>query len=125
PANNQANSTARTWADNGNYVPDCDLRNPAANGECGPWSDLTFGQVRAGSTRRVADALGGYNLQDYNWQAAVQVQHALPPHAPVNAGYFRTWYGNFLVTDNQATAVTDYDQFCVTAPSDQRLPGGG
>src|SRR6267142_615544 len=28
PANNQATSTTRTWNDaNGNYVPDCDLRN--------------------------------------------------------------------------------------------------
>ncbi len=125
PANNQANSTTRTWNDNGNYVPDCDLRNPLANGECGPWSDLTFGQIRAGSTRRAADALGGYNLQDYNWQLAAQVQHQLRPNVALNAGYFRTWYGNFLVTDNQATAVSDYDPFCVTAPTDSRLPGGG
>ena len=126
PANNQATSTTRTWNDiNGNYVPDCDLRSSAANGECGPWSDLTFGQIRAGSTRRVADALGGYNLQDFNWQAAVQVQHELRPNVALNAGYFRTWYGNFLVTDNQATAVSDYDPYCITVPTDQRLPGGG
>ena len=126
PANNQATSTTRTWGDaNGNYVPDCDLRSPVANGECGGWSDLTFGQIRAGSTRRVADALGGYNLQDFNWQAAVQLQHELRPNVALNAGYFRTWYGNFLVTDNQATAVGDYDPYCVTVPTDQRLPGGG
>jgi len=126
PANNQATSTTRTWNDaNGNYVPDCDLRSSGANGECGGWSDLTFGQIRAGSTHRVADALGGYNRQDYNWQAAVQVQRELRPNVALNAGYFRTWYGNFLVTDNQATAVSDFDPFCVTAPTDQRLPGGG
>jgi hypothetical protein len=126
PANNQATSTTRTWGDaNGNYVPDCDLRNSLPNGECGPWSDLTFGQIRAGSTRRVADALGGYNLQDFDWQAAVQVQHELRPNVALNAGYFRTWYGNFLVTDNQATAVSDYDPYCITVPTDQRLPGGG
>ena len=126
PANNQANSTVRTWNDvNGNYVPDCDLRNSSPNGECGGWSDLTFGQIRGASTRRVADALGGYNLQDYNWQLAAQVQHELRPNVALNVGYFRTWYGNFLVTDNQATAVSDYDPFCVTVPTDQRLPGGG
>ncbi|HEY3159394.1 MAG TPA: carboxypeptidase regulatory-like domain-containing protein [Vicinamibacterales bacterium] len=126
PANNQANSTTRTWNDgNGNYVPDCDLRNSLPNGECGGWSDLTFGQIRAGSTRRAADALGGYNLQDFNWQAAVQLQHELRPNVALNAGYFRTWYGNFLVTDNQATSVADYDPFCITAPKDERLPDGG
>ena len=91
PANNQANSTTRTWNDtlfgagdarSGNYVPDCDLRNSGTNGECGGWSDLTFGQIRAGSTRRATDALGGFNRQDYNWQLAAQVQHQLAaePH---------------------------------------------
>ncbi len=126
PANNQATSTTRTWSDaNGNYVPDCDLRSPVANSECGPWSDLSFGQIRGGSTRRASDALGGFDRQDYNRQASVLLQHELRPNVAVNAGYFRTWYGNFLVTDNQATAVADYDPFCITVPTDQRLPGGG
>jgi len=126
PANNQANSTVRTWNDvNGNYVPDCDLRSSATNGECGPWSDLSFGQIRAGSTRRVADALGGVNLQDYNWQLGAQVQHQLRPNVALNVGYFRTWYGNFLVTDNQGITASDFDPYCVTVPSDSRLPGGG
>jgi hypothetical protein len=125
PANNQANSTTRTWTDNGNYVPDCDLRNPLLNGECGQWSDLSFGQIRAGSTRRATDALGGFNRQDHNWQASVLLQHELRPNVALNAGYFRTWYDNFLVTDNQATTVADYDPFCITVPTDQRLPGGG
>jgi carboxypeptidase family protein len=126
PANNQATSTFRTWTDtNGNYVPDCDLRNSSLNGECGGWSDLSFGQVRAGSTRRAADALGGFNLQDYNWQTSVLLQHELRPNVALNTGYFRTWYGNFLVTDNQATPVADYDPFCITVPTDQRLPGSG
>ncbi len=40
-------------------------------------------------------------------------------------GYFRRWYGNFRVTDNLDVAPADYDPFCVTAPSDSRLPGGG
>jgi hypothetical protein len=126
PANNQANSTTRTWNDaNSNYVPDCDLRNAVANGECGPWSDLSFGQVRAGNTRRAADALGGFNRQDYNWQGSLLLQHELRPNVALNVGYFRTWYGNFLVTENQALTTADYDPFCVTVPTDRRLPGGG
>ena len=28
-------------------------------------------------------------------------------------------------TDNEAVSPTDYDQFCVTAPTDKRLPNGG
>src|SRR5258705_1702105 len=43
----------------------------------------------------------------------------------VNAGYFRTWYGNFFVTDNQLVGPEDYDNFCITAPNDPRLPSPG
>jgi carboxypeptidase family protein len=126
PANNQASNTARTWNDaNRNYVPDCDLRNPVADGECGAWSDLTFGQIRAGNTRRAQDALGGFNGQEHNWQGSVSLQHELRPNVALNVGYFRTWYGGFLMTDNQALTAADYDPFCITVPGDSRLSGGG
>ena len=37
----------RTWTDaNHNFQPDCVLMNPAANGECGPWSSNGFGRWR-------------------------------------------------------------------------------
>ena len=57
PAANMSLSTTRSWNDaNSNYVPDCDLRNPAAQGECGPWSDLGFGKEREVTTRYADDA---------------------------------------------------------------------
>jgi hypothetical protein len=43
----------------------------------------------------------------------------------VNAGYFRRWYGNQTVTDNQLVVPEDFSPFCVTLPSDSRLPEGG
>ncbi len=126
PAGNQAASTARTWSDaNRNYVPDCDLRSPVANGECGPWSDLTFGQIRGGNTRRADDAREGFNLQEGNWQVSTSVQQELRPNLALNVGYFRTWHRGLLATDNQAVTAADYDPFCITAPRDPRLPGGG
>jgi hypothetical protein len=43
----------------------------------------------------------------------------------LNVGYFRTWFGNFWVTDNLAVTPRDFDPFCITAPVDSRLPGSG
>ncbi len=126
PANNQAASTTRNWNDvNGNFVPDCDLRSSAVNGECGAWSELSFGQIRAGNLRYADDALRGFNLEPYNWQAAVSVQHQLRPGTALNVGYYRTWYGGFLATDNQSVTPANYDPYCITAPTDGRLPNSG
>ena len=125
PASSLAVSTTRNWNDiNGNYVPDCDLLNSATNGECGPWTNLNFGKVVA-STHNATDALEGFNRAFYNWQGSVSVQHELRQGFGLNVGYFRTWYGNFLATDNQATPSANYDPYCITAPVDSRLPGGG
>jgi carboxypeptidase family protein len=136
PAANQAASATRTWDDNtfpagdprrGNYVPDCVLGTsvPGANGECGPLSDQTFGQVRAGNTRFADDAMTGFNKQFHNWQGSVSVQQELRQGMALNVGYFRTWYGGFLVTDNLAVTPADFDPLCLTLPVNARLPGSG
>ena len=126
-------TTNRAWNDtafgvgdprSGNFVPDCELLNPVANGECGAWSDQNFGRPRA-STRNAADSLEGFNKQFYNWQGSVSFQHELTQGLALNVGYFRTWYGGYLVMNNQAVPADGYDSFCITAPRDSRLPGGG
>ena len=43
----------------------------------------------------------------------------------LNVGYFRTWYGGFLATDNLAVTPADYDPYCIKAPVDSRLPTSG
>ena len=105
-------------------MPNCDLTNPNANGECGAWSDRTFGQLRAG-TRFADDALGGFNKQFANWQGSVSIQQQLRQGMALNVGYFRTWYRNFLVTKNAAVTPADFDSYCLTVPSDSRLSNSG
>lgn len=45
----------------------------------------------------------------------------------LGVGYFRTVWGGFNAAQNTALAAgtVDFDPFCVTAPLDSRLPGGG
>lgn len=121
PANAIVLGATRTWTDtNRNFVPDCDLFSNVANGECGALSDRAFGTVR--TTRRYDPALlEGFGLRDYTWQGSASVQHELRRGLSLNVGYFRTWFGNFTTTDNQAVTPADYDTYCITAPSDPRL----
>ena len=125
PANAIVGSATRTWSDaNLNYVPDCDLTTTTANGECGALSANGFGTVRIG-TRYASDVTEGFGVRPYNWQAAASIQQELRPGMALMAGYFRRWYGNFSVTQNLAVTAADLTPYCITAPLDPRLPGGG
>ena len=107
-------SATRTWTDNGDYIPQ--------ESELGPLSDTAFGQVRQATTRYADDVVRGFGVRPYNWQTSFQVQHELMPGLAVNVGYFRTWFGNFTVTDNLAIAPGDFSPYCITAPSNSHLP---
>jgi len=126
PLNTVVNTASRAWTDaDGNYVPNCDLLNPDANGECGAVSDRNFGSPSRVSTTYDESFLHGYGKRYYDWETSAGIQHELWAGVSVNATYFRRWYGNFRITDNRAVAPSDYDPFCITAPVDARLPGGG
>jgi len=120
---NQAN---RSWTDaNRNYVPDCDLNNFAANGECGAMDNNNFGGANPNAGTWDPRVLSGFGTRDYLWDVAVEAQHELTPGMSVSIGYNRNWYGNLRVTDNTEVTPADYDTYCITAPVDPRLPGGG
>ena len=69
--------------------------------------------------------LTGFGNRGYDWQGSISVQQELRAGMAVNVGYFRTWFGNFTAIDNLLVTPADYDQYCVMAPTDARLPGGG
>ena len=120
-----ATSTTRSWNDaDRDFVPDCDLLNPATNGECGPYSNQNFGKNVY--SRTIDDLVrSGWGVRPYNWEFSASIQRELLPGLGINFGAFRRWYGNHFTTDNRATAPSDYDAFTLTAPSDPRLPNGG
>jgi hypothetical protein len=114
-------SATRTWTDvNGNFVPDCDLYNSAANGECGALNSTTFGKPIA-TTTFSPEVINGWGKRDYTWQGSIGVQQELRPKFGVNVTYFRTTFGNITVLDNLAVTPTDFSPYCITAPTDSRL----
>lgn len=110
-------NATRTWNDaNNDYIPQ--------DSELGPLSNNLFGTVLV-NTRYADDVLRGWGVSPYNWSASASVQHELRPGFGLTFGYFRRAYGNFRVTDNLKVGPEDFDPYCITAPLNPRLPGGG
>ena len=125
PITTSVNTVNRTWGDaNGNFAPDCDLRDPLANGECGQNDNLNFGGLNV-TTSYADDVLRGYGARNASWDFAAEVQHELRPGVSLTGGYYRNWASNFRVTDNLLVTPGDFSPYCITAPRDSRLPGGG
>jgi len=133
PITTSVNTATRSWNDaNGNYVPDCNLGNLAANGECGALDNQNFGKNNPSAVRWSDDVREGWGVRDHNWEFGTEVQHELTRGLSVNGGYYYNTGGYYRntdsvqrVTDNLAVGPEDFDNFCVTAPKDPRLPDGG
>ena len=111
-------SATRTWTDaNRDFIPQAS--------ELGPLSNASFGNPRAATLAVDRDVTFGFGHRDYTWQGSASIQHELRPGLAVNVGYFRTWYGNLTFIDNRLVTPADFDPYCITAPVDTRLPGGG
>jgi hypothetical protein len=66
------------------------------------------------------------NLErEYNWEYNASVQHELFPRISIAGGYHRRTFGNLAVIDNQNLSPSDWTQFTIMAPADDRLPGSG
>jgi hypothetical protein len=141
PIATSVNQVTRQWTDiNGNYIPDCDLGNFAENGECLQISNLNFGRNNPLATRYDEDLVRGFGRRDYLWDFIAEVQHQLGSRTSITVGYNHNWTDNPSalfnpaaiipnwetgVTDNLAVAPADFDHYCIAAPVDSRLPGGG
>ena len=106
----------RSWFDpNGDRI--------AQDEELGPIDNRNFAVVTPVAIN-VDDAIReGWGVRMYNWEFAGGVQHQLLDGLSVEAQYTRRSFGNFAVNDNLLVGPGDYDEFCVTAPTDARLGG--
>jgi hypothetical protein len=127
--------SSRGWTDgNGNFVVDCDLSNPAAQNNLATGGDscvalggnnLNFGNANPNTTTIDPDILGGWGVRPYDWQFGTSVQQQILSRLSVELSYNRRWWGNFFVTDNLLTTASDYEQYSLTIPQHDNLPGGG
>jgi hypothetical protein len=132
PTSRLSLTASREWTDgNSNFVPDCNLLNPAAQdlrasgGDlCGVNTNTNFGTQVFQSTLDPT-LLSGWGVRSGDWQFGVSVQQEVLPRVAVEFGYQRRWLVNFLSTDNRARGPEDHNSFGINIPLDPRLPGGG
>src|SRR5262249_7792537 len=92
-----AYTAQRSWtpklasSDPNYYVPQCDLNNPAANGDCGALDNALFGQLRPSSAID-PDTYTGWGHRPWNQEFSVSIQQELMPRVSADFGYFRRWY---------------------------------
>ena len=126
-------STARNWTDsNGNFFPDCDLKNGAAQnltatgGDiCGAFNTPSVGTYVPSQSVIDPNFTQGWFKRGYNWRATATVEQQLTNNLAVAATYARAIYGNFQVTDNLNLSPADFDPYCITLPADPRLSRSG
>ncbi|MEP7308004.1 MAG: carboxypeptidase regulatory-like domain-containing protein [Acidobacteriota bacterium] len=132
PAVTFQQTTNRSWTDgNRNFIPDCDLMNPAAQNNtasggdsCGAWSNSNFGNPFV-TVRVNPEVQHGWGIRPDDWQFGVAVQQQILPRVALDVSYNRRWWSNFFFTDNLALGTQDFDQVTIAAPSNPNLPNGG
>jgi hypothetical protein len=124
----------RSWIDNnGNFIPDCDLSNPAAQGPglpgnlnqidtCGAAPQTLYANQPLVQQAGDDQARFGWGKRPYSWEFSVSGQHELSKGVSVYGGYFRRWFGNFLVTDDLTKAASDYESFSISPGQIQAPP---
>jgi len=136
-------SVTRTWQDDdADFVPDCDLTIPTAQGTqtapggaadgvdfCGAISNPLFGSNQFVGANFDPGVASGWGKRPSDWSFSVSVQQEIFPRASVEVGYHRRAFTMFTtggtVTDNLNLGPADLTPFTLTAPVDARLPNGG
>jgi hypothetical protein len=117
PINTSVNTATRAWIDaNNDGIPQLS--------ELGPLSNNAFGQVNI-ATRYDPETIHGFDRRRNNWEVSTTISHELMSRVSAEVSYFRRAQGHFTTTDNLDVAPGDFQQYCVTAPKDPRLPNGG
>ncbi|HXG87543.1 MAG TPA: carboxypeptidase regulatory-like domain-containing protein [Vicinamibacterales bacterium] len=115
----------RVWRDlDGNGLPLDGNGNIQFNELTNSAATPTFGR-NVSTTSYDPAVLNGWGARGYNLEYTVAAQHQVANRVSVSGGYYRRTFGNATFTDDLRYDANSYDSFCITAPVDPRLPGGG
>jgi hypothetical protein len=131
-ANNPMGAIARTatttWTDLDSNQSIYDSTGALQRTELAPFTSTTFGTAVI-TTRYDEDVLRGWFKRGYTYETNVGIDHQILPRLSASATYYHRQQGNQTVTDNLNTTGepgVDYTgPFCLRAPSDPLIPGGG
>ena len=120
----------RGWTDSdGDKVVDCDLLNPALNGECAAAAGTAPNFGKLGSATQVdPGVLSGWGVRPHDYQSTVIVQQELMPRVSAEFSFTHRTFHGFFVTDDltrRGDINSFYETYTLIAPQDSRLPGGG
>jgi hypothetical protein len=121
----------RSWTDiNNDRVVNCDLLNPALNGECQAATGTAPNFGRLGAATIVdPGVLHGWGVRPNDWQYTATLQHELIPRMSADVSYTHRSFHGFFVTDDlnrrEGGVSSYYESFTLTAPQDPRLANGG
>ena len=116
----------RPWADlDGNGLPLDASGNIQFNELAASAATLTFGRLTVPTVQYDPALLNGWGKRGYNNEVTIAMQHQLADRVSVNGGYYRRTFGNQTIVDDLRYDASSYDSYCLTAPSDPDLPGGG
>jgi hypothetical protein len=131
PFSSSISSATRNWTDsNNNYIPDCDLKNfsaqdlSASGGDfCDVISNPNFGKFLPQATQ--FDPALITDNRDFIWDFNTEIDHELFRGVSVSLAFNHNWDGTYTYTDNLSWTPADFDEFCITVPTDPRLPNSG
>ena len=126
PAFTIGTTDTRAWTDLAHTGSPFDANGNLLLNELSPsLATPTFGRNIPTTTSTDPAVLNGWEKRGYNWEYTGSVQHELSPRWSVNADLFHRSYGNQTFTEDTRFTSASYDTFCVFAPADSHLPGGG
>jgi len=135
PINTSVNTATRSWTDRNVLGQDCygtGANLPTTQSGCdnipevselGPLAS-TFGQINTATTYD-PETISGWGKRRMNWEFSTGITQELMSRVSAEIAFDRRAQGNFTTTDNLKLTPDDYDTYCITVPSDSRLPNAG